>query len=216
MATNNNGAGCPQDRTVQVYNYSFLTLMRKSPKESPAQFNQCRGLVLDFFLKAANLIHLASYWCLCQSIWQCEYLMIRHLRCLQSVVDCCQFLSWFHIPFAEQFPWSCTHTSLLPRWKFGIKICDTKLFVCGISIVPHKVVRTRRVNVVSCWWLDRNNYYGMRECTNHVVVVITITIGFNVGTGVPVGKLNSESLRTFWQSSSGQVLMDYLDQRDCQ
>jgi hypothetical protein len=34
--------------------------MRKSPTENPAQFNQRRMLVLDFVLKAANLIHLVT------------------------------------------------------------------------------------------------------------------------------------------------------------
>jgi len=60
MATNNNDAGCPEDRTIRTYNYSFLTLMRKSPTETPAQFNQCCMLILDFVLKAANLIHLVT------------------------------------------------------------------------------------------------------------------------------------------------------------
>jgi hypothetical protein len=60
MATNNPDAGCPEDRTIRVYNYSFLTVMRKSPNETPTQFNQCRMLVLDFVCKAANLIHLVT------------------------------------------------------------------------------------------------------------------------------------------------------------
>jgi hypothetical protein len=58
MTTDNTDAGCPEDRTNRVYNYSFLALMRKSPNENPVQFYQCCGLVLDFVLEKTNLINL--------------------------------------------------------------------------------------------------------------------------------------------------------------
>ena len=60
MMKNNNDTGCPEDRTIRVYNYSFLTLLRKSPNETPVQFNQCRRLILDFVLKVANIFHLVT------------------------------------------------------------------------------------------------------------------------------------------------------------
>jgi hypothetical protein len=60
MATSNNDPSCSEDRTIRVFNYSFLTSMRKSQNEAPVQFNQCRVLVLDFVLKAANLIHFVT------------------------------------------------------------------------------------------------------------------------------------------------------------
>ena len=60
MAKYKDDAGCPDDRTIRVYNYSFIALMRKATNESPAQFNQRRMLVLDYVIKVANLIHLVT------------------------------------------------------------------------------------------------------------------------------------------------------------
>jgi hypothetical protein len=61
MATNNDDAGCPQDRTIRVYNYSLLALMRKAPNETPAQFNQRRMLALDFVLIVARMLSFLNY-----------------------------------------------------------------------------------------------------------------------------------------------------------
>jgi hypothetical protein len=38
MATSNYDARCPEDMKIQVYNNSFLSLLRKSPNKTPAQF----------------------------------------------------------------------------------------------------------------------------------------------------------------------------------
>ena len=60
MAKYKDDAGCPDDRIIRVYNYSFIGLMRKASNESPTQFNQRRMLVLDYVIKVANLIHLVT------------------------------------------------------------------------------------------------------------------------------------------------------------
>ena len=60
MVTRSNDAGCPEDRVIRVRDASFLKLMRKSPNETPDQFNQRRGLVLDFVLRTSKLVHLVT------------------------------------------------------------------------------------------------------------------------------------------------------------
>jgi hypothetical protein len=60
MATNDSDAGCPEDRTIRVYNYSFFALLTKSPNKTPVHFNQHHGLVLCVVLKAAILVHLVT------------------------------------------------------------------------------------------------------------------------------------------------------------
>ncbi len=69
MVTNKNDVGCPDDKIIWVYNYSFLNLMRKSPNQSPTQFNQHPILVLDYVLKVANLVHLVTNKHMKRSIW---------------------------------------------------------------------------------------------------------------------------------------------------
>ena len=69
MVTNSNDVRCSKNRTIPVFNYSFLTLLRKSPNENPPQFNQCRGLVLKFDLYKTNLIRLVTKHHTKRSIW---------------------------------------------------------------------------------------------------------------------------------------------------
>ena len=58
MVSNNNIGGCPGDRVIWVYIASFLPLLRKLSNKTLAQINQCHELILNFALKAANLVPL--------------------------------------------------------------------------------------------------------------------------------------------------------------
>jgi hypothetical protein len=57
MVTNSNYTGSPKDMVNQVYNSSFLAILRKSPNKTPAHFNQHHRFIFNFVLKAANLVY---------------------------------------------------------------------------------------------------------------------------------------------------------------